>query len=435
MALMPGREEELAPLLEEMREYLEAAYATSTNATDKYHIEAWRKACIALGTPMWRTDVAANSGLDPVGHRRELILPALALIHMYARMQPRSRKDPAANPRSALAKLYGVAREHKKRGYKMAPFTVAIQVVNGMLHRYVELHGTDSLAPSRKNPLTQEIIMGMLTAPLDWSPHHMVALRATFETLAETGMRKGDVSKAKKSTPFKKGRLTYASLTWLLAGVRVAAPTAAQLDAIAEGDGCWLVYGALKNDAFGEFFGSKPSWLPFSSIAPRNACRSLAALELAAARRGLTPATRASTPLFGPTVGVEWHHDELDRLFVMLLQKGAGLSPAACEAYSVHSFRIYLACALYAAKCPPERIMAILRWKSEEALLIYARMNDHERTGWIVKSMGELVDSTVAAHLPRIDADEWAARLRTSIETGELGAAARDADRAAELGA
>ena len=40
--------------------------------------------------------------------------------------------------------------------------------------------------------------------------------------------------------------------------------------------------------------------------------------------------------------------------------------------YSDHSFRIYLACALYAAGCPPERIMAILRWKSEEALLIYA---------------------------------------------------------------
>ena len=94
---------------------------------------------------------------------------------------------------------------------------------------------------------------------------------------------------------------------------------------------------------------------------------------------------------------------------------------------------MYVACALYSANCPPERIMAILRWKSEEALLIYARMNDHERTGWILKSMGELVDSTVAAHLPRIDADEWAAKMRSSLAAGELGAAARDADRALEL--
>jgi hypothetical protein len=240
------------------------------------------------------------------------------------------------------------------------------------------------------------------------------------------------VSKDRKSTPFKKGRLTFASLTWLLGGVRTAAPTAAQLRAVTEGDGCWLVYGALKNDAFGEFFGSKPSWLPFSSLAARNACRSLAALELAAAGEGLTPATRNTTPLFGPECGVEWHHDLLDRLFVQLLREGAGLSAAACEAYSVHSFRIYLACALYAAKCPPERIMAILRWKSEEALLIYARLNDHERTAWVVKSMEQVVDSTVAAHLPRLDADEWVARMQESITSGRLGADARAADRELE---
>jgi hypothetical protein len=122
----------------------------------------------------------------------------------------------------------------------------------------------------------------------------------------------------------------------------------------------------------------------------------------------------------------------VDGLFKKLLREGAGLSEAACAAYSVHSFRIYLACALYAAKCPPERIMAILRWKSEEALLIYARMNDHERTSWVLKSMEEVVDSTVAAHLPRVDADEWVARMQASIASGDLGAAARDADRELE---
>ena len=433
MALLPGREEELAGLLDVMREHLESAFAASTNEKDKYHLEAWRKACAALGTPMWRTDVAANTGLDPVGHRRELILPALALLHMYARMQPRSKKDPAANPRNALNKLYAVAREHKKRGYKMAPFTIAVQVVTGMLRQYVELHGTDSLAPSRKNPLTNVLILGMLRAPWDWTTYTLVAFRATVETLAETGMRKGDVSKAQKTTAFKKGRLTFASLKWRLNGVIIALPTLAEILPITEGDGCWLVYGSLKNDAFGEFFGSKPSWLPFSSIAARNACRSLAALTTVALRTGLTAATAPITPLFGPTLGVEWHHDLLDRLFVKALREGAGLTEAECACYSMHSFRIYLACALYAAGCPPERIMAILRWKSEEALLIYARMNDIERTTWIISSMDTLVDSMTAANLPRLDADEWVAHLQTSIAAGALGKAARDADRDIEL--
>jgi hypothetical protein len=273
----------------------------------------------------------------------------------------------------------------------------------------------------------------MLRAPWDWTSYSLVAFRATVETLAETGMRKGDVSKAHKATAFKKGRLTFASLKWRVGGIITALPTLTEILSITEGDGCWLVFGSLKNDAFGEFFGSKPSWLPFSSVAARNACRSLAALTAAALRAGLTAATAPLTPLFVPTLGVEWNHDLLDRLFVKALREGAGLTEAECACFSVHSFRIYLACALYAAGCPPERIMAILRWKSEEALLIYARMNDIERTAWIISSMDQLVDSTTAANLPRLDADEWVAHLQTSIAAGALGKAARDADRDIEL--
>jgi hypothetical protein len=113
---------------------------------------------------------------------------------------------------------YAVAREHKKRGYKMAPFTFAVKVVTGMLRQYVELHGTDSLAPSRKNPLTNVLILAMLRATWDWTSYSLIAFRATVETLAETGMRKGDVSKAHKATAFKKGRLTFAGLKWRVGG-------------------------------------------------------------------------------------------------------------------------------------------------------------------------------------------------------------------------
>ena len=65
-ALLPGEPERLAGLLDEMRDTLARAFATSTNRTDVYHLRAWEKACKKLGTPMWRTDVAANSGIDPI---------------------------------------------------------------------------------------------------------------------------------------------------------------------------------------------------------------------------------------------------------------------------------------------------------------------------------------------------------------------------------
>lgn len=80
----------------------------------------------------------------------------------------------------------------------------------------------------------------------------------------------------------------------------------------------------------------------------------------------------------------------------------------------MHSWRIYLACALYAAGCPndSDRIMAMLRWRSEEALLIYARLNlnDSERSDWVARgSMLQHVDSHahVAAHLPHLDAYDY----------------------------
>ena len=105
MAILPNNPELFAGLIDGMRDSLESAYARSTNRSDTYHLTAWAKVCEELDTPMWRTDVAANSVIDPVGHRRELVLNALAFLRMYERMQPRSKSSPAANPRSCMAKL------------------------------------------------------------------------------------------------------------------------------------------------------------------------------------------------------------------------------------------------------------------------------------------------------------------------------------------
>ena len=41
----------------------------------------------------------------------------------------------------------------------------------------------------------------------------------------------------------------------------------------------------------------------------------------------------------------------------------------------------------------------------------------------------------MAAHLPRLDPDEWVASLQRAADSGELGKAARAADDAAEAGA
>ena len=178
----------------------------------------------------------------------------------------------------------------------------------------------------------------------------------------------------------------------------------------------------LKNDPYGEFYGSKPSKLEYNAGSHLGACKALVALELAAA---VPPQARISTPLFGPSKGVEWHHDLITSVFKFLLVHACGLTPKEAEGYSMHSFRIYLACALYAAGCPNDKIQAILRWKSDEALLIYARLNDSERSAWVQKAQSALVDSKVAAFLPTIDGDTIAADL---MQRGGGAPAADDGD-------
>ena len=51
--------------------------------------------------------------------------------------------------------------------------------------------------------------------------------------------------------------------------------------------------------------------------------------------------------------------------------------------FSFHSYRIYLACSLDAAGCPPQKIKRILRWISDEALQTYVRDGEQVFEQWL----------------------------------------------------
>ena len=144
-----------------------------------------------------------------------------------------------------------------------------------------------------------------------------------------------------------------------------------------------------------------PTFLPWRVLsAGRCACRALAELEMAA----MVPAgRRAATPLYGPVVGQRFTPAQLDAAFTLLLARGAGLSDDEISKYSVHSFRIFLACALLAANCPRWLIMRMLRWRSEKSLEIYARVSDAEWSGRLSDSLGVTVDASLVPRMPQID--------------------------------
>jgi len=47
-----------------------------------------------------------------------------------------------------------------------------------------------------------------------WNEFKWISVKATFSVVAETDMRKADVFKPTKSSPFQRGKLTFASLRW-----------------------------------------------------------------------------------------------------------------------------------------------------------------------------------------------------------------------------
>ena len=93
------------------------------------------------------------------------------------------------------------------------------------------------------------------------------------------------------------------------------------------------------------------------------------------------------------------HHSQADRRFKEVLT-AIGTPPADMSKYSMHSWRIYLACALLAKGASHSQIMSMLRWRSDEALRIYARMNDEEYATWVDVAGTANISSIRAANLP-----------------------------------
>ena len=191
------------------------------------------------------------------------------------------------------------------------------------------------------------------------------------------------------------------------------------------GDGVYYAHDTAKNDPVGAYFAATPTFLPWRATG-RCACRALAELELSAAE--LTPANRATTPLYGPSCGTAFTGAQIDAAFVLLLSKGAGLSDDEIRNYSVHSFRIFLACALLAEGCPRWMIKRILRWRGDESLEIYARVSDQDWSKRLADSLGATVDASLVPRMPQIDMSEAQQsaflHLAHSLLSADLGSTA-----------
>ena len=183
-----------------------------------------------------------------------------------------------------------------------------------------------------------------------------------------------------------------------------------QLRALRPGDCAVFLPGGSKADFAALEFGTRPVYLPFVDTIT-NAARNLALLELQLPVHGPQRAREPLLPVSADRRSL--CHKLADTLFQLLAEKALGAAVAAT--LSLHSGRVWLACALAASGHAPPAIQAFCRWKSAESVKVYARMNPTEYAATLLGVMEAEITSISPHNLPTLDHDARFAALSDDV--------------------
>jgi len=424
LALTPPSDSAFRELMSMMQDALRGSYAASTLRNDKGYWREWSYFCeTIIGTSPLRTDLAANLGWDFMGHQREVLLLSLFTVWKIMHMKPRANSSVVANPRSAHNAVSSVRRSHALvTGIEIVRTPQINKIIRGFLRLYVQKFGPDVLLPKRKEPMKMSVVREMITLPtgtrisdsgpyavIDWSKPFWLAWRACLLTMLSTGFRKNEIS-LHESDLFTKGRLSRAHIWWHIAGTTYADPDPQILLSFKMGDYVIMKPPISKNDQFCQKFGSKPIYLPFHD-SPLCAAIALRDLELHVKVRG---PLRVSAPLFALDGHFSpFRHNVIDTIFHNHISVVVGREHAS--KYSLHSFRIGLACALLKAGRPLPLIQALLRWMSPESLVPYARLDPLEYGRHLIQATSIEVEGVTTLNLPRLDNDDLAINCQSIL--------------------
>ena len=422
-ALCPNDPGMLAALVRDVGGVVDASVKANTAKKDRSAMRKWRAFCRLLNTSEVRDCLDAHSGADPDGARRERFLQAAFFLWAFRSMIPRNRAHLTAKPASARSCVDAVRRVHKLSDIVMAPAPSVNLVLKGLMFEYIRLHGKECLVPKRREPLTNTQIDAILSIPngtrlgrytVDWNTPLFRNFRAFLPTLRDTGSRKADLLDV---TPrdFDNSSMSKLNIKWFINGVVIDAPDAAALRALRPGDAAVIIPGCTKADPFAIMFGDKPMYLEFDPTDRNNAALNLRDLELAFP---VPPERRRSTPLFcSDDCGTPMSHEIADVLFHAAC--ALCFAPSVANALSLHSGRVWLACALLASDHQNPTIQAMCRWLSPAAVRIYAHMNPEQYMRILSDARSANVTSRLATNIPVCDGDGYVQAIRRGGGVGD----------------
>ena len=403
--------------------------ATRTIGADRSAWKKW-KAFLARGSikKVWRNDTAANSGADPVGHRREVFLLRAFFIDTHRNMKPRrTSKHKRARPASSLNVVAGVRRIHARAQITMVSCAHLGMALRGLNSQYIAAEGSNAaLLADRAEPLSNAEAAAMTADTLngrslrgwrvDWSSHAGVSFKAALRAGRQAGFRKADI--VSLETERQAHEMAKDNLSWYLddgrgVGIYRHVAELPPAHALVENECAVMRPAASKADQTAEHFGNQPIYLPVVRDDVNNAALALAALERTHVVSG---AARKTAPLFvADAAGTPLTCDDVDRMFSALAS--AALPAASAKRRSFHSCRVFAASCHKAHDEPDEMIQALVRWRTAASLKIYARINPRDYAARVRRMSQTDVDSTISAHLPSICDSELHANIGPVVAT------------------
>jgi hypothetical protein len=340
-------------------------------------------------------------------------LLATFLLFVYPKMKGKNGRQ-WAKPRSAFAYVLAIIRIY--RGWKL--LLPAAKVVKGELHgllrAFVRVHGVAALMPRRREPFTFKMIRTMQaveSARLGARSYSATShIGRAFRGILAVGWRTGHrLAEFVQHPSGEVCYLTRADISYVINGVVVTDPTAAQLAQIRPGDVVLIQPPRSKTDQFGEIHCPFPSSVPFTPD-PCSAGHILWKLDTDQPCRG---ANRPATPLFADEAGAPYTHAVMDTLLDRLLAHCFGQQAVA--RHSWHSMRIGLATALKAANVDDDVIQMICRWTNPESLRAYARHGQSLHINCVDQAEHAIIDTIQSANVPKVCNSEGNAALHLTF--------------------
>jgi len=327
-------------------------------------------------------------------------LLATFLLYVYPKMKGKRGRE-WASPRSAFAYVLSIIRIFREWKLILPPAKVVQGELHGLLRAFVTVYGAHALMPQRREPFRFAMVQDLLKHPKDrlgarsYDPASVIGW--AFRGMLALGWRTGH--RLAEFVAHPSGEVCYVTrhdVSYIIAGVPVCDPTAAQLATLRPGDTILVAPPRSKTDQFGEIHSPFASAIAFS-FDPNSAGFIIQQIELARPVRGHS---RQLTPLFADEHGLPYTHSVMDTLLHAALVRLYGEQVASC--YSWHSLRSGLATALKAAGCSDDVIQMICRWANPESLKIYALHGTSLHINWVDKAEKAVVDAVRASTVPKV---------------------------------